>query len=35
MTDANFLFNNAELAFATYASLQPGLTGGAVNIEVS
>jgi hypothetical protein len=33
MTDANFLFNNAELAFASYASLQPGLTGGAVNIE--
>ena len=26
MTDANFLFNSAELAFASYASLQPGLT---------
>ena len=33
MTDAGFLFNNAELAFAAYSNLQFGSTNSPVNIE--
>ena len=33
MTDASFLFNNAELAFAAYSNLQRGSTASPVNIE--